>query len=79
MIDAHLEQCAITACRAVANQPTLRAAVEKEVDAFFARHPGIDRNLLTESFVASTIIERFSAGADSQSDPAPAEAKNKVA
>lgn len=59
-------------------QPLLVAAAQAEVDEFFRRNPTQQRTELFAGVIASLVIERLSAGADSQSAPTQPE-KPKVA
>lgn len=57
------------AVRKLDERPELAAAIQSEVDAFFAKHPAILRTRTAEAFISSLVIERLSAPADSQSAP----------
>lgn len=61
----HFHERAKIALEMLHRQPTLVAAVQAEVDAFFARNPGLERTELSAGFIASLALERFEA--DSQS------------
>ncbi len=54
-------------------QPLLCTAAQAEVDEFFRRNPEHARTELFAGVIASLVIERLSAGADSQSAEAQPE------
>lgn len=55
------------ALRTLDAQPELAAAVQADVDAFFARYPALHRTRVAEAFIAGLVIDRLSSPADSQS------------
>jgi hypothetical protein len=57
----------------------LPARVKAEVDAFFAQYRDIERNSVTEAFITSLVLEKFSTAADSQSEAQPQTEAKKVA
>lgn len=66
----HLNERAAVAVKCLLQQPDLCSRVQAEVDAFFARNPGLARTELTAGFIASLALDDLSAADDSQSPAA---------
>ena len=53
--------------------------MQAETDAFFKRFPDLERTELTAAFIGALVIEKISAGADSQFVPSTETQNKKVA
>jgi len=62
-----MEAKAVQALRAMQGDKALAEAVWAEVNAFFARHPDLERTEHGAAFIASLYTEHLSSPADSQS------------
>lgn len=67
------------AAKAIQRDPALAEVVGKEVDAFFARNDGLQRDQLTEAFIAGLVIDQLSSGAETPAQPQTQNAESKVA
>lgn len=63
-----LDERAIEALAGLERQPELRRALWAEVNAFYQRHPGLERTEVGAAFVASIFLSAWAAQADC---PAP--------
>lgn len=54
------EQRAVQALAAMREQPELARFVTAEVNAFFDRHPGIERSEFASAFITSIYVDHFS-------------------
>lgn len=74
------DQRAEVALALLEKQPELRKAVWAEVNAFYQRHPGLERTEVGAAFVASILLSAWAEGSGSAGDsPASQQPRNQTA